>query len=369
MGILKVLVGISGGVDSAVAALNLKNQGYHVECCTMIMFDDLEYNEVLIRNSKEVADKLGLKHHVLDATKIFQETVISDFVLQYSLGRTPNPCVVCNKNIKFGLFLDYAKTLNFDYISTGHYAKVFYDAENAEYLLKKAVSAEKDQSYFLYNLNQKILSRVLFPLAEFEKTQIKQVAFENGLIPKTQKESQDICFIKDGDYVAFLEKNNINNILGLASGRLVSGNFVDEIGNVLGQHNGIYKYTIGQRKKLGISLNKKMFVTDINFAENTVVLSEKDPIASELLAKDVNIISPRIFEENIKNNIMFDVKIRYKHRAKPARIKIKTDNKNNQESATQELKIIFQEPQRAVTKGQSVVFYHGDIVVGGGIIK
>ncbi len=353
---LKVLIGLSGGVDSAVAAFDLLRQQYDVEGCTMLMFDNEQYNNEIVEKSQIIAQKLNIKHHILDAREEFKKTVIFNFISEYRLGRTPNPCVVCNKHIKFGLFLKYAKSLGFNYISTGHYAEVFYDKFNGEYLLKKAHFEEKDQSYFLYNLNQEILSQVVFTLSRYQKSEIKQIAEDHNLVLKIQKESQDICFIQDNNYISFLEDHDVNSF-----DQFKPANFVDQFGNVLGNHKGIYRYTIGQRKKLGVSFNKKMFVTDINFVDNTVILSDKEPFQCELIAKDVNIISPKTFELELKTNNMFDVKIRYKHKAKPARLEINRK--------TNEVLVVFNEPQKAVTRGQSVVFYRGDVVIGGGTIK
>lgn len=344
----KVLIGLSGGVDSAVATLILLKQGYDVQAVTMTMLDQ-ESNQKIINKSKVIANKLNIKHHIIDCKEIFFNKIINNFISEYLAGRTPNPCVVCNKYIKFGLFLDYAIKHGFDYISTGHYAEIVYDKSHEEYLLKKSMFEDKDQSYFLYNLNQYILKHVLFPLSKYQKSEIKKIAFENDLILEDYKESQDICFISNGNYVDFLEKTTKN--------KPSPGNFVDNLGNVLGKHKGIWNYTIGQRKGLGASFNKKMFVVDLNINTNEVVLSDKDPMSNKLIATDINIVSPKKFE----NNMIIDAKIRYKHKAKPARICFKNNNK--------EIEVAFFEPQRAITSGQSVVFYQNDIVIAGGVIK
>lgn len=344
----KVLVAMSGGVDSSVAALLLLSKGYHVAGATMVMFNNKDVNKQLIGDAKMVADKLKIDHYVLNCEKDFESTVIADFVTQYKLGKTPNPCVVCNKNIKFGVFLKYAKKMGFDYISTGHYADVVYSADNNEYLLKKSVCEGKDQSYVLYNLTQEILPLVLFPLANLTKEEVKKIAIEKKLFVKNKPESQDICFIPSGNYISFLEE--------YTQQKSPVGNFITEEGNVLGKHSGIWNYTIGQRKKLGVSFNKKMFVSEINIEDNNITLSETDPVNDRLMAENVNIVSPKMF----KDGMVADVKIRYKHKQKPAKLYLKPNN---------ELLVIFDEPQRAITKGQSVVFYKGDIVIGGGIIK
>ncbi|MBP0979197.1 MAG: tRNA 2-thiouridine(34) synthase MnmA [Oscillospiraceae bacterium] len=346
----KVLIGLSGGVDSAVAALILLKQGYEVQALTMTMFDQ-DSNQDIINKAKKISNQLNIKHHVLDCKEVFLDKIINNFVSEYLAGRTPNPCVACNKYIKFGLFLDYAKKQGFDYISTGHFAEIFFDKNNHEYLLKKSVFGNKDQSYFLYNLNQDILKYILLPISKYNKSEIKKIALESDLILENYKESQDICFIPGGKYVDFLE--NITNKKSLA------GNFVDKSGNILGKHGGIWNYTIGQRKGLGKSFNKKMFVVDININNNEVVLSAEDPMSNKLVARDINIVSPKRF----KDEMIVDAKIRYKHKAQKARIYLKNNKNNN------EIEVVFLEPQRAITRGQSVVFYQDDIVIGGGIIK
>lgn len=344
----RVLVGMSGGVDSSVSVWLLKEQGYEVEGATMIMFGDEEANKNLITDAKKAAERQNIKHNVLDVRDVFYDKVIKNFISEYDLGRTPNPCVSCNKNIKFGLFLDYAKRNNFDYIATGHYAKIIYDENSDEYLLKKSDFENKDQSYVLYNLTQDILKHVLFPIGNYDKAEVKKIAKENNLISENKKESQDICFIPDGDYVKFLEK--------ITNQKSPKGNFIDENGKIYGPHKGIWNYTVGQRKSLGLSFNKRMFVSKIDPDEKTVTISEIDPHSNILFATDINVVSPKRF----KDGMSVEAKIRYKHKQKTAKIEIQENN---------DIKVIFEEPQRAITKGQSVVFYKDDIVIAGGVIR
>ncbi len=352
----KVIVGMSGGVDSAVAALLLKQQGYNVVGVTLKLQPEKYvdqgnqtkcFHSDDINDARIVAEKLNINHIVVDFTRIFEDKVVENFVSEYCNGRTPNPCVVCNKFIKFGAMFEYAMNNGFDYIATGHYAVNEFDKVKNRWLLKRAKST-KDQSYVLYNLTQNHLAHTLFPLGKLEKSEIRNIAKKFGLTVAEKPESQEICFVKNETYKDFISKNlKIKNIIG---------NFVDQKGNILGQHNGVLNYTIGQRKGLGITFGKPMYVTKINSEDNTIVLGENaDLYNNELIAKDVNFISA---EGQIEN---MDVMAQVRYRAKPEKAKI-TSLTNNK------IKIVFDSNQRAITPGQSVAFYKEDILIGGGII-
>ncbi len=345
----KVLVAMSGGVDSAVCASLIKNQGFDTAgvtidlsgCCSGKFSDDD------INDARKTADILGIPHYVCDFSEQFTDIVIKDFMNTYIQGGTPNPCVKCNKHIKFGSLLDYAEEKGYDKIATGHYARVTQD-ENGRFQLLRGMDRTKDQSYVLYGLSQKQLSKCLFPLGIYTKKQIREFAKDLALPCATRQESQDICFIPDGDYVSYIKKRTDKEF--------PKGNFVDMDNNVLGTHSGIINYTVGQRKGLGISLGKPMYVVSKNTFDNTVVLAEdKDLFSEALTIKDINLISC----DNINTPIKLFAKIRYRHNPSVATV-MQTDNDT--------IKIEFEEPQRAIAKGQSCVLYDGDIVVGGGII-
>ncbi len=345
----RVLVGMSGGVDSSVAALLLKQSGYDVTGITLKLQPE-KYGATHaqdIIDAQRVAEKLEINHVVVDFTNLFEKKVIENFVEEYSNGRTPNPCIVCNKFLKFGAMFDYAMENDFDYIATGHYARVEYDGSLNRWLLKRANSS-KDQSYVLYNLTQQQLSHVLFPLAEFEKTEIRSLAEKFDLPIANKPDSQEICFIKDKNYVNFIKENfNVANS---------SGDFVDAIGKTLGKHSGILNYTIGQRKGLGVTFGKPMYVVGLDASQNTVILGEEgEQYSNELTAENVNFI-PFEFPSH-----EMDVMAKIRYQAQPEKAKIIPV------SSTQ-VKVVFEKKQRSITPGQSVVFYDGDIVLGGGVI-
>ena len=336
---------MSGGVDSAVSAYLLKRDGYDVTGVTLRLCGE---NESDAADAKAVAERLGVAHIVDDMSQKFKDGVVEDFIRSYKKGETPNPCIVCNKRIKFGAMLDYALERGMDYIATGHYARVVKN-NDGRYLLLKALDESKDQSYVLYTLSQEVLSHVIFPLGEMTKGEARAIAEREELINARKRDSQDICFVPDGDYAAFIERYTGESF--------PKGSFVDLNGNVLGEHQGIIRYTIGQRKGLGIALGKPAFVCAKNVEENSVVLGENSDLFSKTLtAKDVNLISV----ERIDSPMRVCAKVRYNQKEQPATVEMIGKNR---------IKVEFDEPQRAISKGQSVVLYDGEIVVGGGIIE
>ena len=340
----KVLVGMSGGVDSSATALILKEKGYSVTGLTLKLCK--EDKEQDISDAKAVCEKLGIEHLTLDLKKEFKEKVIDEFINQYKIGLTPNPCLECNKYIKFGKMLNLALEKGFDKIATGHYARV--EKSGDRFILKKATDESKDQSYVLYSLTQHQLSHLLLPLGNLSKPQIRSLAEEKGLVNANRPDSQDICFVPDGDYAAFIEETD-----GFASEK---GNYVDINGNVLGLHQGVINYTIGQRKGLGIALGKPQFVIDKDAETNTVILGDEEYLfKTEVLVKKPNFIPFDKLEEAMR----VSAKLRYRHRAESATI-YPLENGN--------VKIVFDRPQRAPSSGQAAVFYDGDTVVGGGKI-
>lgn len=341
----KVLIAMSGGVDSSVAAFLLKNNGYECHGATMSLLSD---NSGDIDDAKKIADALGFSFSVFDFQKEFKNFVVEKFVKAYTLGKTPNPCIFCNKNLKFSEMLKKADELRCQYLATGHYARVELDENTGKYVLKKAKDTSKDQSYVLYMLTQDILSRLILPLGDFSKPEIRRIAEENGLVTAHKSDSQDICFVPNGDYAAFIE-----NYLGKT---FPQGNFVLRDGTVLGKNKGIIHYTLGQRKGLGVSYTKPLFVCEINTETNNVVLGDNEDLFTDTLkAENVNIISGA----DLKEPIRCKAKIRYKHTESDCTAFVDSDGILN---------VKFDEPQRAVTKGQAVVLYDGDTVLGGGEI-
>lgn len=341
----RVLIGMSGGVDSSVAALLLKKEGYEVIGVTMILFEDPNIsvgclsNEV-VKDAKKVCEALGIEHHTLELKEEFKCKVIDNFINCYQKGETPNPCVECNKFLKFGALYEKAKELNCEYIATGHYAKI------KDGKLTKSKEIHKDQSYFLYGIKKEVLSHIIFPLENFDsKEEIRKIAEENNLIVARKKESQEICFIPNDDYKTFLI-DKLKNVK--------EGNFINSKGEILGKHKGIINYTIGQRKGLGISAKTPLYVISINPETNEVVLGcEEELYKNNLIAKNVNLLVDELPKEAY-------AKIRF--RAKEEKCKIE---KIDEET----YKVIFEHPVKSITYGQSVVFYKDDICLGGGIIS
>lgn len=352
----KVVVGMSGGVDSSVAAYLLKEAGYDVIGVTMqIWQEDKEFEEreggccslSAVDDARRVADKLGIPFYVLNFRESFKEKVIDYFVDEYIEGKTPNPCIACNKHLKFDELLRRAQGIGADYVATGHYAKIA--CEDGRYTLVRSDDDRKDQTYALYNMTQYQLEHTLMPCGEYTKDRIREIAKEIGLAVHNKKDSEEICFIPD---------NNHGNYITLAKpGSVKKGKFVDKYGNVLGEHKGIVYYTIGQRKGLGIALGRPVFVTDINPVTDEVILGpEEDIFKTELIAKDLNFIA----FDKLEGEIQVEAKIRYS--AKPGKATIIPCGDDR-------VKVVFDEKQRAITKGQSVVFYNGNNVVGGGIVE
>lgn len=344
-----VLVAMSGGVDSAVAALLLQNQGYAVGGITMRLLNgDESVPDENCTDARAIADKLGFVHHTVSYCEDFRKDVIDRFISDYKNGLTPNPCVECNKKIKFGALWQTARELGYEALATGHYAKIEKDA-NGEYRLLKADDEKKDQSYFLWSLKKELLPYIIFPLGGYTKPEIRKIAESNGFVNAHRSDSQDICFIKDGDYASFIRQN--------CGCSFPAGEFTDINGNIIGRHSGIINYTVGQRKGLGMAFGVPMFVGKKNAAENTVTLCTDEQLYGKTLtAKNINLLSDESFEAPIK----LQAKIRYRHTPAAATVTQTGDD---------ELTVVFDTAQRAIAPGQSLVLYDGDRVIGGGIIQ
>ncbi len=342
---------MSGGIDSAVAALIALDKGYDVSGATMRLcpkiINDSDLTADDINDAAEVCRVLDIPHRVYDMQEKFSSTVIRDFIDTYYAGGTPNPCIVCNKVMKFGAFLDEELSRGADYIATGHYARI--EEKNGRYFLKKAADASKDQTYMLWSLSQHQLSHTLFPLGDMTKSEIRALGAERGFRIAHKSDSQDICFVPDGDYAAFLEK--------AVGEKYPEGDYIDEDGKILGRHKGVIHYTVGQRKGLGISMGRHIFVTKKDAETNTVTLADEDRLFTKtVVIRNVNLIPFDKLEEKIR----VKAKIRYRHAESFAFA---------EQTGDDEITLTFDEPQRAPAKGQSAVMYDGDYVIGGGIIQ
>ena len=354
---MKALIAMSGGVDSSVAAQMMASRGYECVGCTMRLYENDVVGMDLMdtccsyentQDARSVTEKIGIPYHIVHYENLFRQEVIEPFIDEYLHGRTPNPCIECNRKLKFQHLYEKMKELGCDLLVTGHYARVRFDEESGRYQLLKALDLAKDQSYVLYVLTQEQLAHVQFPLGEQDKHKTREIASESGFQNAGKHDSQDICFVPDGDYAGFIERY---------SGKTCpAGDFVDADGNVLGRHKGIIHYTLGQRRGLGLPAANRLYVTGIDPESNTVTIGSNDDLMkTTLYARKVNLIAM----DRIETPLRCSAKIRYRHKEQPCTVTQPEEDL---------LKVVFDEPQRAITPGQSVVLYDGDVVLGGGVI-
>ena len=352
----KVMIGMSGGVDSSVAAFLLQKESFEVIGATMKLYNNEDIDFVSektccslddVLDAKSVCARLGIRHYTLNMTDDFKKEVIERFISAYQNGFTPNPCIDCNRYMKFSKMLHKAQELDIDYVATGHYARI--EKQGDRYIVKKAVDLSKDQSYVLYSLTQEQLKVTKFPLGNYTKQQVREIAEKNGFVNARKHESQDICFVPDGDYSKFIE---------YYTGKTYPcGDFVDMNGKRLGEHKGIIRYTIGQRRGLGLALPASMYVVEKDVDNNKVILGFND----DLFKKEVNVKNISFTAcDGLDKPERLCAKIRYNQKEQPATV-TQTDENH--------FTIVFDEPQRAITKGQAAVLYDGDTVVGGGTIE
>ena len=354
----RALIAMSGGVDSAVAALLMKEAGYACTGATMRLYRPAAFQsdspKSCCSDSDEdaaalVCHQLGIPHESICFSRLFEQQVIRRFVAEYEAGRTPNPCIDCNRFLKFEALLEYARKAGFDVLATGHYARVRYCEETGRWQLLKAADALKDQSYVLYTLTQEQLSRLRFPLGEMRKAETRQLAQEHGLVTADKHDSQDICFIPDGDYPAFIER--------WTGRRPEAGDFLDENGRIVGRHRGALRYTVGQRRGLALPVGERVYVVEKDMVRNTVTVGPEAALyRRELIASDFNWLSV----PEPKKPIRAAARTRYHQAERPATAYPLPQNK---------VRLVFDEPQRAITPGQAAVLYDGELVLGGGTIE
>ncbi len=353
----KVVVGMSGGVDSSVAAYLLKEQGYDVIGVTMQIWQEESWEDIsdnggccglsAVDDARRVANSIGIPHYVMNFRRDFENSVIKYFVNEYKEGKTPNPCIACNRYVKWEALLSRAKQIGADYIATGHYARIGRYPVTGRYSICASATAAKDQTYALFNLTQEQLASTLMPVGDYTKDRIREIAGSIDLRVSSKPDSQDICFVPDGDYASFIESYD--------GTKFPEGDFVDMDGNILGRHKGIIHYTVGQRKGLGLALGRHVYVHHIDVMNNRVVLCDNDELFSrEVLAGNVNFMAV----EGLSGEVRAQAKIRYAHKKAACTVSYKNGI----------LKCVFDEPQRASTPGQFLVVYDGDYILCGGTI-